>query len=158
MAQPNEASVIQKMIELEETVGRLYEIYHDLFPAQKGFWDRLAAEEKTHAEWISKFLLTSKHGTISLQPNRFKIEPIQMTLDSLAKQIKKAREGKVTLLEALSFAFNFENGLVEKEFFKIVDADSDALKKLLGSLSLATENHSRWIQQVWLVAKTKGEK
>jgi hypothetical protein len=154
MVNPDTKLLIQKMTDLEESIGRLYSIYQDLFPAQKGFWGSLAAEEKDHAEWISKFAVMAKHSTITIRPERFKQDVIQTSLDLIGKEIEKARKGKLSLLEALSTAFHLENALIEKEFFKIVKADSDELKSVLGRLSLATENHRRWIEQVWSTAKS----
>ena len=73
----NVSEVIEAMAKNEEAVSRLYQAYADKFPAQKAFWSGLAADEISHAAWLRGLLAKMREGSLSINRDRFKIQPVR---------------------------------------------------------------------------------
>ena len=137
----SQIKVIEMLARNEEAVSKLYKAYAEKFPAHKGFWSRLAEEEIGHAGWIRKLHSKVKEGSVYFNEGRFKIEAIQTSLDYLNDWLVKARKEEISLINALSLAWDIENALMERKYFEIFEGDSVELKHVLTDLADSTKNH-----------------
>ena len=131
--------VLNKLAEVEESVGRLYEAYAALFPDYRQFWSGLVDEEKQHAVWVRELCSLVEKGTAKFNENRFNIFAIQTYINYLKEELDKASGRK--LVNALSIALYVEESMMEKKYFEIINGDSEELKQTLRKLTGATQIH-----------------
>ncbi len=71
---------------------------------------------------------------------------IQTTLQYVYKKINQARDSSIVEQDAYNVAWDIENGLLEKNFFKTFKADQPGLKGVLNKLIHDTDEHRNRIQ------------
>jgi ferritin len=155
MLNPQTESALNKMVELEKSISRLYALYAKRFPSHQSLWATLSEEETEHAEWLSSLAEQARDGDLHVAAGRFKTEAVKMALNSLEKHILEAERGNPSLMNSLSIAVTFETSLLEKDFFRIHVDDSAEMKSILDRLAAATENHRAKIQQAWRAARSE---
>lgn len=142
-------AVLSKMSELEESIGRLYEAYAEVFTDYRQFWLSLANEEKQHAEWVNNFHTVIENGKVTFGENRFNSIAIQKFLDYLKEEMGKASRRERTLINALSIALYIEESLLESKYFEVISGDSRELKDTLSNLANATQRHITRVRDVF---------
>jgi hypothetical protein len=138
-------AVLDKMAELETSVGKLYEAYAALYPDFREFWAGMVIEEKQHAVWVLELRSRVEKGAAKFSENRFNINAIQSYISYLKDELEKA-SGR-TVVNALSIAEYIEDSLIERDYFTIVEGDSDELKETLKKLADATHSHNRQVRE-----------
>lgn len=133
--------IFMKMEMLERIVGQLYKRYANYFPNEYRFWIQLSQEEEEHARLVKDLGEKVKKANIAFREDRFKINAIQTTIQYVQRRIKEAIDQKVSEQDALNIAWDIENGLLEKDFFKTFTADQASLKDVLNRLIHDTEEH-----------------
>jgi len=139
--------VILKMQILEQVIGQLYEVYAGLFSTDYSFWVQLSKEEEEHANLVENLAKDLQDGNISFDDRRFKLNAIQTTIRYVQQKINQANNKELTKKEAYSIAWDLENGLLEKSFFKTFQADNIRLKEVLKKLNNDTEEHRNRINK-----------
>ncbi|MEA3494048.1 MAG: hypothetical protein U9R38_06650 [Candidatus Margulisiibacteriota bacterium] len=137
----SQIETIELMARNEETLASLYNIYAKKFPEHEFFWSDLSKDETSHANWIRLFLEKFKQGEITYNKNRFKKEAIKTFTEYLEKNIGKAKSGEINIIGALSIALDIEKALIEKDFFEIMEKDSESMQQTFASLESATKIH-----------------
>jgi len=125
----------------ESAIADLYRAYAEKLPERREFFDRLAADEVTHARRIAGFVQGVRTGSVSIDPGRFSEETIIASLDHVRKQVEQGRKTNVSLVDALSISADIESAMIERRFFDVFEGDSGELKQLLRGLAAATEAH-----------------
>jgi len=125
----------------EAAIADLYRAYAEKLPDRREFFDRLAADEVTHARQITGFAQGVKTGSVSINPGRFSEQTIFASLDHVRKQVEQARKTNVSLVDALSISADIENAMIERRFFDVLEGDSGELRQLLTGLAAATAAH-----------------
>jgi hypothetical protein len=143
------SEVIEAMAKNEEAVGRLYQTYADKFPAQKAFWSGLAADETAHAGWIRGLLAKMREGSLSINRDRFKVQPVRGFTAYLERESTTAREPGMSPINALSVAVYIEESIIEQRFFEVFVPDAPELKRILSDLSTATKSHLEKVREEW---------
>ena len=138
---------LTKLSELEESVGRLYEVYAGLFPDYKEFWLSLVGEEKQHARWIHELHSYVVQGSATFNDDRFNVVAIRAFVKYLNDELGKATMRERSLLNALSISQYIEESLIEQKYFEIVIGDSPKLKQILTSLATDTQNHIKKVRE-----------
>jgi len=137
--------ILDKLAELELSVSRLYEAYAAFFPDYRQFWSGPVAEEKQHAAWVRELRSLVEKGKAKFGENRFNLLAIQTYVDYLQNESDNA--GGRTLLNALSITKYVEDSLIERQYFNIVEGDSDELEQTLQKLADATKSHIQLVNQ-----------
>ncbi len=149
---------IEMLANHELALGRLYETFARKFDSARDFWLRLAAEEQRHAEWL-RTLLTGTARTAWLShvrlPNR---SAVALSLGYLEKQISRAQEGNISLMEALAIARDVENALLEKRFFSAGDEASPEVRSVLRNLAAGAEKHRKAVDEALDAEKRLGKR
>jgi rubrerythrin len=140
-------NVIMKMEILERVIGQLYRTYAKKFPSEYSFWMQLSNEEEEHAGLIKDLGIEVKRSNLSFNNKRFNINAIQTTILYIQKKISQARDSSMTEQNAYNIAWDIENGLLEKNFFKTFKTDQPGLKNVLTKLIHDTEEHRNRIIQ-----------
>ena len=139
--------IISNMKIIERDIGQLYKIYARIFPSDFSFWIQLSKEEEEHASLVEYLAKELQEGNISFDEKRFKLNAIQTTIRYIQKKIIQANNKDLTEKEAYSIAWDLENGLLEKSFFRTFQADNIQIKEVLKKLNNDTEEHRNRINK-----------
>jgi rubrerythrin len=145
----NVSEVIEAMAKNEEAISHLYQAYADRFPPQKAFWSGLAADEASHAGWIRGLQAKMKDGSLSVNRDRFKIQPVRGFSAYLERELVSAREPGMSPVNAVSVALYVEESLIEQRYFEVLVADAPELKRVLADLATATNAHLEKVREEW---------
>jgi hypothetical protein len=77
--------MLQKLIENEELLARLYTTYANVFPEKRTFWLDLADEELKHARMIQE-ISSGNIPSVQIKANNFDIKIFQISLDYIARK------------------------------------------------------------------------
>ena len=138
---------IEGLVEIEETLFEIYGLFAERFPAHRDMWSRQAEEEKGHARWIRDLYGKVEQGSVRLVEDHFRAEGIQNFLDYANERLEEARSAKLPFLHALDMALDLESGLLEREFFKIFEADSEALEQAFEDMQSKIRDHTERIRK-----------
>lgn len=138
--------ILKAMITLEKTVGNLYQLYSTMFD-NKDFWLSLYKEEYEHAKIIGDLYKKVNKEKVYFDDHRFKLEPINFSIQGIEEKIAKAKASQqIDLIAALANALNIEHSLLESGYYQIYQADSVELKAVLEAMRLGTEVHINKVQ------------
>lgn len=143
------SEIVEAMARNEEAISRLYQAYADRFPAQKEFWSGLAAEETTHAGWIRGIQARMKEGALSINKDRFKLQPVRAFTSYLEREMAGAREPGMSPINALSVALYIEESIIEQRYFEAAAADTPEMKRVLDDLAGSTRAHLEKVRREW---------
>ena len=137
----------------EERLSELYGIYAVKFPEYKDLWNGLAGEEEQHAKWIRNLASWAKEGLIDINNSRFNIAAINTFTSYVDKEIARARNSLVSLINALSIASYIEDSIIENRFFEVFEGDSPDWRSTLLDLATETNKHRSMIKEALKKAK-----
>ncbi len=151
-------NIIDASIDLELNIGKLYELYCELFPEHKEFWWKIALEEENHAALIRSvkehFRPMGETPEALFLTESCALDDIQKVSNSITNLIENYRKKTPTIEEAFSFAYNLEKSAAElhfQEFMNKDNADLEPIEQVFQSLNQADKNHalriSRYIKE-----------
>ncbi len=140
----DEPELLEMLVRHESVVKELYEIFSTMFKDSQSLWKSLAADEQKHVEWLETLRSESTIGGL-LQGSQLKPQAITMSIRYVESQLARAREGKLSLLQAFSIARDLENAAVERVFSKLAGSAPEKIRSVLIDLSAETEKHRRTI-------------
>lgn len=141
--------VLELMRSYELILKDLYEIFSEKISEEKEFWKKLSEEEKKHAYWLEVLGANMRKENISLNnDNRFNIPLIKSSL----KHVEEVKEDfsnmeKIDSFDALNFAGDVENSMVEKKFFEVFYGQSEEFDRVMKLLKEETQEHNQRIMQ-----------
>lgn len=139
--------IISKMEMLERDIGHLYKIFASIFPSSYSFWIQLYQEEEEHARLLGELEKQSQYGKIFFDDTRFSLNAIQTTIRYVMQKISEANNNIITEQDALNIAWDIENGLLEKNFFKNFKTDDNYLTDILKKIISDTEKHRNRVSE-----------
>jgi rubrerythrin len=139
---------LELMARHEEAIGELYAAYARRFPEHQEFWLKLKNEEIGHAGIIRKLFPKIDDGFIRFDDKRFNVKAIETSLKYINTWTSDADNGTVEMLNALAIALDLENGMIEKKFLDVFEADADDLKIAIKALSDGTREHKQRIAEL----------
>ena len=132
---------IERLENNEMLIARLYTAYSEHFSDHRNFWKDLAEDEKKHAGMIRTLVHEIQEGSISFGEKRFDATSIGMFQDYLKALLAKAKKEVITLEDAFQSALAIEHDLLERNFFRVFEADSEEMKIILEALESSTKQH-----------------
>ncbi|MDY6895434.1 MAG: hypothetical protein SVO01_08495 [Thermotogota bacterium] len=150
-----EPDVIGMLIRHELVIKELYEIFATMYKNHESFWQNLAADEQKHADWLAELRsdpITDKWFKYSSQ---LKPQAIKTSIGFVEQQIAKAKEGNLSLLQALSIARDLESALLERQFSKLKDSVPKEIRPIIMSLANETERHRKIVIELFVYEKRK---
>jgi len=85
----------------------------------------------------------------NINERRFTKEAVESYHKYLQGEFEKARQGGISLLQALSIALGIEESVIESKYFEVLEADSNELRRVLSDLDSATRDHMKRVRKVW---------
>jgi len=144
MSKKEQLDFLALMATNEKAMARLYHAYAEKTPAHEDFWRELSEDELDHAMWIRELREKVENEEIAVRERDFSKDEIQRSINLLQDQIDRVLNVGLSFLshkEELEIALEKEEGLIEKEFFKVFETDDGELKELLERLKKETEIH-----------------
>ncbi|MHB0937734.1 MAG: ferritin family protein [Armatimonadota bacterium] len=151
----NEEQTAELLAQCEAKLGELYQAYAGLFPEEAAFWEKLAKDERAHANWIASLLPRVRSGTISFREDRLGSPAFILFYDYLVQRLAETRN-RISLLGALVVAMDIENTLVEKSFYNVFTSADPESARILALLSRSADAHLRRVQEQWRLYQAAG--
>ena len=139
--------VLDLLVRHEELIGALYETYAAKVPEMAEFWTGIAREEEAHARWIRKIDTLIERGKVTFDSSRFNVAVLKASLEFVEAKLAEARGEEVVPSRAFAIGHSLENGLIEKDFFKVFTGDSPQFQEVLNKLAEATKEHGKRMQK-----------
>jgi hypothetical protein len=151
----HELDVLEMLIRHELALKELYEIFALVLKNHEGFWQKLATDEQKHADWLLELRSNPVTGKWLLYDTQLKPQAIKMSTGYVESQIARAKEGKLSSLQALAIARDLESALLERQFSKLKDSAPREIRSVLMSLTDETERHLKTVLEVFASEKRK---
>ena len=149
----NEHDILEMMTRHELALKELYEVFSILFPDYKGFWQQLATDERRHADWIETLRSNPDAGSWFLHDSQLRLQATKASIGYVESQTTRAKEGKFSLLQAVSIAKDLESALIERHLSKIQDSAPQDMKSILMKLSDETKRHLKAVVEIMNLQK-----
>ncbi len=137
----NEGMLITKMIKLEVMIGQLYFRYAEIFSEYEKFWHDLGVEEKKHSSFLAELLEMSQNKKLYINMDKFKVQAVETIIEGLSNDIDSIDVLNINMRIALGTALNYENSMIEKEFYNVFESDSVEVKQTFMVLDAANKMH-----------------
>lgn len=141
--------LLKTLQEHEVLLGRLYRTFAGMFAMKADFWTGLANEESEHAGCIKALRDQLKADPDIVIMERFAVDTIHHSMDYIRGEIERAERGDFTLVSALSMAMKLEEALIEKEFFTVLNGDSEQTRAVMTLLARETQKHYEHIRDTY---------
>jgi rubrerythrin len=133
--------LINLLINHEEKLRELYLAYGERFSDHREAWEEIAQDEQNHAKWIRALANKFEDKEFGLSERKLNPIGVKTSIEYLETEIARARDGNVSMLNAVSIGLQLENAIIEKGFFEIFDLDSGKFKKIRDALERETQEH-----------------
>lgn len=136
----NDKPIMRLFEENELNISRLYALYAEKNPSKESFWSGLSREEIEHAAQI-------RNGEEELgnwemiEENKFTRGVVRHVMDFVLDEIERAKNGKISHIEALHVALRVERSMLEKKCFDMFIPTDVTIKNLLKKMNRETERH-----------------
>ena len=148
--------IVELLVEHERAIAKLYTSCAQMFPEYRSFWEQLAGEEVRHASIIETVLKKVDDKTLFIDESRFKMRPLQISLEYVEEVTGRVDRGELTQVSALSIATAIEKSIFEENYFEIFKGDSVKLNQFLKKLQDETAVHEKRLEK--MLAKVRREK
>lgn len=133
--------IVKLLISYERTIAKLYSVCASKYPEHASFWNTLSQEEENHARIIEKLYQQIDGHTVFLENNRFKVRPLEISIEYSEEVIERAEQGMLTLLEALSISHSIETSVIESYYHTLFGGKSSNLNLYLNKLHEESKDH-----------------
>ena len=136
------------LTQVEAAMARYYTACSETWKEHSGLWMDLAIEEEKHEK-----ILHDLAGIVKAHPEQFQIglrtesSAIQSFIASINEKVPDLLHGKVSLREALDFALNIEESILEARFFELVIGRNQRYLEFMKVMNADLENHRRKIKE-----------
>lgn len=139
--------VLDLMRSYELILKDLYSLFSEKIPAEKEFWKKISEEENKHAYWLEVLGMNMQKQNISLNDDdRFNLPLIKSSLRHLEEAVNDFSNSDISFFDALSFANDVENSMIEKKFFEVFYGQSEEFDRVMKLLKEETIKHSQKIR------------
>jgi hypothetical protein len=133
----------------------LYNAFAKRFSNYADFWGILSEEEFKHAACLKSIRKQVQDDPAIVIVERFSKDAIEFSIQYVRGLIERAEQPDFTLLNAFSLATKLEEALLEKNFFEVLEGETEDIRTVLKILSNETERHLLTLRNAYRVYKTK---
>jgi len=135
-------NILDGMRELELLVSQLYAKCAETWPEGKDLWQKLARDEKLHAQYMKEMadLVKSNPSAFELNPS-FKSAASATFIKYVASVLGRVDSRSVTHDTMLFIARDIEHALLEAKYAEVVKTTNAEYRALLTQLIKDTEGH-----------------
>ena len=134
-------SLIQKLIEYEETLSQLSAACAQRFPQYQDLWSRFSSDERSHGEILRVLYEKCQRKSLVINQRRFSPQAVGTALAYVRDFITQMGEEKISATRAFSLARDIESFVIEKRFYEVFSGETEELKKIFRTLEMDTQEH-----------------
>jgi hypothetical protein len=135
------SELIRILAENEESIMRLYGLYAGIFPDEKIFWEKMAFEEREHAELIRGLSTMTKMADIRISTSGFDAEGFRTFREYINGIYETARNGGISRNDAIWSAIKIERTIFELKLLDCFSSPSPDVTGLFEQLKDETQAH-----------------
>lgn len=140
--------VLELMRGYELLLKDLYALFALKIPTEKEFWIKLSEEENKHAYWLEVLAMNIQKQEISLNDDsRFNLPLIKSSILHVQEALDDFQKSEISFFDALTFASDTENSMIEKKFFEVFYGINDDFDRVMKLLKEETEKHKERIEE-----------
>lgn len=132
---------MEVLVDSEETVGRLYELYAKAFPEHENFWMALAVEEADHASAALDLIGFVNEGNAAFLRDSLPLDDVEKLRGEVQEQLEHVERKDITFMDALNAAREVEKTMVEGAFYRAFEGERDDVRGLLEYLDGSSKRH-----------------
>lgn len=144
--------LVTQLALLEHTIAELYQAYGVAFTNDRAFWEKNAAEERSHETYMLSMLSFLDKGDLFFNLHEFNWEKIAAVIEEIAaaRDTAKGAPGKTTQTQAFEMALHIESSIVDGRFFQYAECDSPVFKTVTHHLYKESSRHLARIRERYL--------
>lgn len=140
-------SYINKLIDHEEMLAKLYTAFASAFPGEKKFWESIVKEEMHHKCILESLEEKVKSGEWVFKKPVYLYGYITDSIEWISRLINRIENSGMTLQEALHTALTAEKGIIETKYMDFVSEDNNPdARMVLNAIKEETSDHIKKIE------------
>lgn len=139
--------LLEALVGHEAAIGRLYQVFSEIFPTREAFWRSLALEEQGHADRLRAIGSDPAVNQWLAQESGLRPQAIRSSIEYVESQIERVRAGGLDLLRALVVARDLEHALIEEQFSRMSGSLNAVATPVLRDLAAETERHREMLSE-----------
>lgn len=140
--------LIQEIIRHEVSLEKMYKQFAKSHPNHRQFWSQIAREEALHVKWIKSLADHYTNGHIGLSDIKLNHQTLKTSISHLERQIEASKNGRLSLLNAVSIALDIEKSMIENKFFEIFDLGEGKRRQIRAGLEKETSKHRQKLEKL----------
>jgi hypothetical protein len=153
----DEKNILKLMAENELAIKKLYDHFAEQFPEARQLWQRMAVDEKKHADWLDMLRFEPVLAGALSRDCRITPQSVKSSISYIGQLLEKAQTGEYGLIQAFSLSRDLENSLLEKQFANISQSAPRKIREVLQQLAFDTQRHRRQIEDALRDRKPNGQ-
>jgi rubrerythrin len=142
-----EQNSIDMLIRHETAIKQLYELFADVFPEHRAFWQGMVEEEQKHSDSLQGISSKESLKKWFMNDSQFQQLALSGSIEYIERQIERVKKANIGLMEALSIASDLEESLIEKQFIRLNISGPEEIKKVMKGLVADTQRHRKMIAE-----------
>lgn len=141
--------MISALIEHENAIAGLYDVYEECTGESPEFWHQLVREENAHAYVLQELQNRFLNNEIYVDSWKFNLTAIKTAIEYIKLKTEQARQNGISYMSALVIARDVESTILEHDFFRLYKPQNYADDIEIESLAKHTAEHlERIIQEI----------
>ena len=133
--------VVDALAAHEDAIGDLYAAYAICFINAASFWQGLSAEEYGHGSLMRDLVASGPEPDTFIDGKRFPLPELRQVTRAVRDQMEVAENSRLSLVQALQTALDFEQQIVERDAYQVFAGDSANVARVLNHLRVSSERH-----------------
>lgn len=141
--------LLELLEQMELDMCQLYKLLAEKFPKYANLWTTLSQQEILHAKWVKELSDMAKDEKVVFDEKVTRTYTVKKVLDMIQDTYAKTQANKISLMSALSICRDFEQSILEREFYNyFITKDPDA-KALINQIKAETLDHQSKVKKAW---------
>jgi hypothetical protein len=138
---------IRKLIDHEEAMREMYQLFADFLPDHGDFWMGIAREEIGHAQVLRKLHTEMLTAGVEFDPGGLQSEGLQESLEFVIRSRNDCMNDGIDMEGALNIAVFMERVIVDHRFFKCFKGLTPEVESQILAIHNQTVDHLKRIEE-----------
>ena len=143
-----QGKIIDQLAQCEASIAELYATYGRALPEMGDVWQKLSAEEDSHARLLKSMHAQLDNGNIFYNLGRFDKQATDALIAKVTAESAAAKKAPVSAVRAITVALSIETSILEAHFYEIVTSDAPEFTVIAEHLSKATKRHVELVSEL----------
>lgn len=135
---------------MEDAVAAIYERFMQLFPQEKGFWEDLYQDEKSHTSFLTEAADSGRFDEMHPDNLGFSMPQLDRTRTFIENMSNNIKSNPVSLEDALNMALQIEETVVEAFTNELIACLSPSDKNALYKMLMEEKSHIAKIKDMMI--------